>query len=536
MCTVSTERPRAPTCACPTEACGEGGGVAWQPGRPTRRWGRWTPGSAPAGGLRSTAAPTQEQGQAVPPGPAGRGRTAGEHLLRGGLQPRVPSPAAFCDRALSLGPRAMATPSFKPSQRFRLPDWHTNSHLLATNAEQQRQASHQIRQEARVLRNETSNQTIWDEHDNRTRLAERIDSINRWKETLDKCLTDLDAEIDALTQMKESAEQNLQAKNLPLDVAVECLTLRDSRRDIDVVKDPVEEELHKEVEVIDATKKALQQRISQAFEKLCLLQEARQQLSADHRDKVETLDIDRGCLSLSLMSPNVTLKVDPTRVPDGSSTLQQWDGFSQLNRSRAEAEMKAAVELREAMALTISQTNNELEAQRVATEFAFRKRLREMERVYGELRWQEKNTLEEISELQEDIRHLENDLRRKFQNLKLCHTRLESRTRRPNVELCRDQAQHGLTDEVHQLEATIAALKHKLAQAQDALDALQRHLARLQADLTCKASSMLLDAKCMDTRRKLATPAATFAPQVDTFARTTNRTLSPLRTCPLETV
>lgn len=28
------------------------------------------------------------------------------------------------------------------------------------------------------------------------------------------------------------------------------------------------------------------------------------------------------------------------------------------------------------------------------------------------------------------------------------------------------QAQHGLTDEVHQLEATIAALKHKLAQAQ----------------------------------------------------------------------
>lgn len=121
----------------------------------------------------------------------------------------------------------MATLSVKPSQRFRLPDWHTNSHLLSTNAERQRDASHQIRQEARVLRNETNNQvggqsptgwaeedpqpctffirlclfqTIWDEHDNRTRLAERIDTVNRWKEMLDKCLTDLDAEIDALTQ------------------------------------------------------------------------------------------------------------------------------------------------------------------------------------------------------------------------------------------------------------------------------------------------------------------------------------------------
>lgn len=48
-------------------------------------------------------------------------------------------------------------------------------------------------------------------------------------------------------------------------------------------------------------------------------------------------------------------------------------------------------------------------------------------------------TLEEIAELQEGIRHLEEDLRRKLQNLKLCHTRLESRTYRPNVELCRDQ-------------------------------------------------------------------------------------------------
>lgn len=68
--------------------------------------------------------------------------------------------------------------------------------------------------------------------------------------------------------MKESAEQNLQAKNLPLDVAIECLTLRESRRDIDVVKDPVEEELLKEVEVIEATKKTLQQRIDQAFQQL----------------------------------------------------------------------------------------------------------------------------------------------------------------------------------------------------------------------------------------------------------------------------
>ena len=68
--------------------------------------------------------------------------------------------------------------------------------------------------------------------------------------------------------MKEAAECALQAKNLPLEVSIECLTLRESRRAIDVVRDPVEEELHKEVKVIDKAKRELQQRVNDIFEQL----------------------------------------------------------------------------------------------------------------------------------------------------------------------------------------------------------------------------------------------------------------------------
>nr|XP_013805863.1 PREDICTED: tektin-2 isoform X2 [Apteryx mantelli mantelli] len=387
----------------------------------------------------------------------------------------------------------MATLSVKPGQRFTLPNWHTNSELISANAERQRSASHCIRQEARVLRNETNNQTKWDEHDNQTRLAERINCVNRWKETLDKCLVDVDAEIDALAKVKEAAEHALQAKNLPLDVAIECLTLRESRRAIDMVRDPVEEELHKEVEVVEKAKTDLQQRVNKAFEQLCLLQEARQQLSFDHRGKMEALEIDRVCLSLNVNSPNISFKVNPTRIPDGSTSPQEWDDCSQRNKDHAEAEIKASNELREAVALTIAQT------------------------------------LEEIAEMEEDIRRLEDDLRRKMQDLKLAHTRLETRTYRPSMELCRDQVQYGLTDEVRQLEGTISALKQKLAQSQDALDALYKQLYRIQTDIGYKGNSLVLDNKCMDSRRKLMVPAAKFVPEVDTFNWTTNRTLSPLK-------
>ncbi|XP_072466157.1 tektin-2 [Notamacropus eugenii] len=445
----------------------------------------------------------------------------------------------------------MTTLSVKPSQHFRLPDWQISSHLLSSNAERQRDASQQIRQEICTLRNETNNQTIWDEYDNQNRLSERIDSVDRWKEILDKSLTDTDAEIDAMIQMKEAAERALQAKNLPLDVAIECLTLRESRRDIDVVKDAVDDELHKEVEVIDNSKLALQKKIKEVFEQLCLLQEVRQQLNSDHRGKMEALEIDRVCLSLNVHSPNISLKVNPTRVPNGSAgqygnmcasgcpsscTMQQWDDYSQYIKDRAEAERKASTDLREATALTIAETNNELEAQRVATEYAFRKRIREIERYLSQLRWQEKKTLEEIAELEEATRRLEEDLRVKMRNLKLAHTRLETRTYRPNMEMCRDQVHYGLTDEVHQLESTMAVLKQKLGQSQHTLDALHKNLARIQADIACKSNSLLLNNKCMDTRRKLTVPAEKFVPEVDTFNRTSNRTLPPLKCRQLELI
>ncbi|NXC18237.1 TEKT2 protein, partial [Corythaeola cristata] len=437
----------------------------------------------------------------------------------------------------------MATLSVKPGQRFSVPDWHTDVRLTAADAERQRSASHQVRQEARALRNETNNQTKWDEHDNQTRLAERISSVNRWKETLDKCLADIDAEIDALAKVKEAAECALQAKNLPLDVSIECLMLREGRCSIDVVRDLVEEELHKEVKVIDKVKRELQQRLWKlsAASPLCvlpadsnpafcsLLQEARQQLSCDHRCKTEALEVDRVCLSLNVNSPNISFKVNPTRVPDGSTGLAEWEQKSRCNKERAEAEIKTSSKLREATLLAIAQTNNELEVQRVATEFALRKRIRDLERAYDELKWQEQNTLEEIAEMEEDIRCLVEDLQRKTQDLKVAHTRLETRTYRPNMELCRDQVQYGLTDEVHQLEGTIRALKRKLAESQDALDALYRQLHRIRASVDCKASSLVLDNKCMDSRRKLVLPDEKFVPEVDAFNRTTSCALSSLK-------
>ncbi|XP_067267873.1 tektin-2 [Chanodichthys erythropterus] len=397
----------------------------------------------------------------------------------------------------------MATLSSKPSLHYSVSDWATDNKQISDAAEHKRNISHEIRQAGRALRNETANKTNWDEYDSSRRLSDRINDITRWKENLKACAQEVDAEMDALTLSKEETERALAATVLPLEVTAECLTLREGRRGKELVSDPVEAKLKKEVEVIDGAQRSLQQCIDQAFEQLCRLQEARQQLTIDLQDKIEALDVDMSCLSLTIRSPDISLKPNPTRVPPGSTTPQQWEQFSRYNITRAKEEMQASVQIRENNSITRAQVQNELEAQRMAVEFALRKRTHHQEQAHHEMHWQLKTTQDEIAELEKDIGGLEEDLHAKMAPLKLVHTRLENRIKRPGMDLCRDEVQFGLVDEAKQLEATILALKQKLAQAQHSLQSLKQHEAQMIEDLSRKQDALSLEQRSSQTRLRL---------------------------------
>ena len=133
----------------------------------------------------------------------------------------------------------------KPGGRYATSDWFTSNYTISTNAERQRGASHQVRQESRFLRNETDNKTKWDQLDNNTRLADRVDNIREWKDILERTLADTDKEIADLNESKNCLENALQAKNLPTEINVENLVTREGRQKIDVVEDEVEDQLHK---------------------------------------------------------------------------------------------------------------------------------------------------------------------------------------------------------------------------------------------------------------------------------------------------
>ncbi|KAM9386052.1 tektin-2 [Pholidichthys leucotaenia] len=397
----------------------------------------------------------------------------------------------------------------KPGLHHSVSEWCSNNQQLSATAQQERHISTVIRQEGRSLRNETNSQTTWDENNTSRRLNDRVWDVARWKNALETCAQKVDEEMEALTLSKEQTEQALAATAVPLEVSTECLTLREGRRGYELVTDPVDEQLKKEVELIERVQQVLQQHIDKAFEQLCVLQEVRHQLTTDLQNKMEALDIDKSCLSLTTKSPHISLKTNPTRIPSGSSTPQEWVQFSQYNVTRAHEAIQLSQQMREDMNLTQAQLQNELEAQRRATEFALRKRNHHEEQARDELAWQIKTTEDEMAEMERDIHGLDADLQAKTASLKLAHTRLETRTTRPGMDLCRDEVQHDLLNEVHQLEATITSLKQKLSEAQHSLQKMKLHHSRMLQDLSRKQEALNLEQRCMNTRSRLTSTSYT---------------------------
>ena len=77
-----------------------------------------------------------------------------------------------------------------------------------------------------------------------------------------------------------------------------------------------------------------------------------------------------------------------------STTPQQWEDFSRYNHQRANAEMTSSQRLREAIHQTIHSVDNDLNAQKNATDYALRKRIHDNEKALDELYWQKKNVIE----------------------------------------------------------------------------------------------------------------------------------------------
>ncbi|XP_047477171.1 tektin-2-like isoform X1 [Penaeus chinensis] len=394
----------------------------------------------------------------------------------------------------------------KPVARHLPEDWHRNNAALRQASHDTRTTSHNLRNESTHFRNQTTNKTWWDNADNTIRLQDRIYEVQRVTDDLDRSLRQTLAEIAKLEAAKETAEAELEARVSPLNTAMECLTLRERRREGDLVKDDIELELHKEVRTLEKSRAELEKVVLDSVSQLRVLHEAKQNLQDDLKDKRAALAVDREQEALTEYSPEISFKPDPLRVPPGTILPADWLEHPLKNMAAAENAIKESQSLRDRMCVTIQTARRNDETQQTASDYALRRRLHQESRARDELQWQKDRLLEEIRAQEEEISALEEQLRASSLPLKVAQTRLEGRTARVRYDLVRDAPQDGLVAEVQHLTQTRTLLREKLAKALDALHTLQRHLRTVDVDLGRKNLSVSLEQKVTGTRVVLKAP------------------------------
>ncbi|XP_066878376.1 tektin-1 isoform X6 [Kogia breviceps] len=207
----------------------------------------------------------------------------------------------------------------------------------------------------------------------------------------------------------------------------------------------------------------------------------------------ENLLIYQTRLEKALESFKEPLHITEKCLEYSSVSLEDWLDFSNTNVEKAEKQRNNSVTLKALVDRILSQTANDLSRQCDVVDTAFKNGLKETKDARDKLAAHLAKVMEEIASQEKNITVLEKAILDQEGPAMVAHTRLETRTHRPNVELCHDVAQHRLIREVGEITHNVARLKETLAQAHIELQGLNRRQLALQEEIQVKENTIYID-------------------------------------------
>lgn len=392
------------------------------------------------------------------------------------------------------------------SSKYNPTEWHENNYSKYYQSFVDRDNSERIRHESKRTINETEETTNKTQAEVTKKLGERLQDINFWKFELEREIKDVIDETDLLLAQKKRLENALRATEIPLHIATDNLNCRQRRENVDLVQDEVELSLLKEVEIINNVQDLLKKTINQSEKQIKSNRDAKQNLEMDWSDKKEALEIDTKSGALKNHHTDKQFYPGAAKFQEIQSTPESWAQFSHDNIVRAEHERMASIQLRQLIDNVLQDTSRDMREQCDSVDVAFQKRVTEMEDAKTKMEENLQKVCDEITGMEKNIESLKKAIRDKENPMKVSQTRLENRTYRPGVELCRDPVQYKLVGEVNEICQSIDALTEQLNQASNSLKDLQDNRMGLEKEISCKKNSLFIDRdKCMSVRTRYPT-------------------------------
>ncbi|XP_048346540.1 tektin-3 [Sphaerodactylus townsendi] len=386
--------------------------------------------------------------------------------------------------------------------RYTPDDWYRSNLTNYKESETSRHGAERLRVDTSRMIQDKEQQTRKSQTETTKNLGERVNDIIFWKTELNHEVDEMIGETNALTDMKKRLDRALAETEGPLQVAEECLLHREKRMGIDLVHDDVEKQLLTEVDVIHSCQERMRRHLNKAIAQLASDRAAQHELEKDLTDKQAAHRIDDKCHHLRNTSDGISYYRGVERVDATISVPESWAKFTDDNILRSQSERAASSKLRDDIETLLVVTANEMWNQFNKANVAFTNRISETADAKNKIQTHLAKTLQEIFQTEMTIEAIQKSIRDKGCSLKVAQTRLDERTRRPNVELCRDSAQLRLVNEVYEIDDTVQSLQQRLRDAEDTLQALVHTKANLEHELAVKANSLFIDQeKCMGMRK-----------------------------------
>ncbi|KAM3622544.1 uncharacterized protein V6R79_000088 [Siganus canaliculatus] len=413
--------------------------------------------------------------------------TQQERLVR----PEIPQPSS-----------GSATAGFR-SAKYTPDEWYFNYHSILQQAGTDCLAARVIQKDSKTLHRDTEADTFDTQADGTRLLGARLQDIHRWRSELQRHIEKLRADAESLQAVRERLEKALDATEIPYAIASDNLTCRARRLGPDLVRDPVEDELLQEVDLIKSVQALLKKTVAQVISQIKSNREAKQMLELDWSDKYQTYSIDDDCGRYNNACPDTRHHPSSATVQDQVSDCTMWTKFTQDNLSKAFQEEHATNSLRLLVERILQDTTEDLRVQCSRVDQAFSQRCVELIEAKTQLEMTLAQVLEQIAAQERTIVALQQTIHNKEAPLRVVQSRLHLRSLRPNMELCRDQPQLSLEGEVKQLDATLSSLHQQLSEARGSLSHLEESRITLEKDINCKTHSLFIEReKCMTQRKR----------------------------------
>ncbi|PAA89202.1 hypothetical protein BOX15_Mlig003606g3 [Macrostomum lignano] len=386
--------------------------------------------------------------------------------------------------------------------RYTPNDWMSANLSNYSVSDRVRGNAERIRYDTLRLCREGEDRTKRAQEESGKRLGERVTDINFWKTELQHETDNMVTEISSLQEAKRIAEKALGETENPLHVAQECLYNREKRQGIDLVHDLVEKDLLREVDVIKQCQDKIRAVIDKANVQLNLNRAAQHELEKDTADKFSAQHLDEKCHGLRNASGGIAFHNGIEQLDRTLSVPETWAKFSNENIQRSQAERAASKNLRAELDKVLNDCANDMWKQFNCVNTALSERVQECTDARNKLQTHLGKVLQEVFDMEKNIEFLKKSIKDKEAPYQVAQTRLETRIHRPNVELCRDPAQHRLVSEVQEIRETVEQLQAKLREAENALQHLLKTKSALEHDLSVKNNSLFIDReKCLGIRK-----------------------------------